>query len=462
MIVSAIFLSSCVFYYGGRFIYYYSVSKGKIVQTTSNLNEILTQPVNLVVEGDGLQVDGKKYVYRGEPSDNYVYYSGMMWRIMGIDEEGNIKMITNETISVVPWGYESNDYETSMVRWYLNPEEGNENTGIMYSVLEEPETYLVPTKMCADKIVEPTEVLGCEITVEDYVGLMNVNEYFFANGVDSYLNIGTQQWTLTAKADDNTIFYIHTLGGIGNNTESTTDKYSYGVRAVVTLKANTQITGGNGLEVNPYRITPLLDNEKTYALNEMQVGNYFSYENSIWRIVGFEDGKTKAIMMDVIRDENGMPIEKTYSNKYAYYSLKKGSLGHYLNNEYIEGFEHPEYLTTGTFYIGVYNFDTAYAIEDVKAKTVEAKVGVPQIYDLYTTNTIEGDEYTSEIAYWTANYKKSSELLTWVMRSGDWLFGDFATNSYAIRPVIYLHEQIEVVSGEGTMEAPFEIMGVSE
>ena len=46
MIVSAIFLTSCVFYYGGRFIYYYSVSKGKIVQTSSNLNEILTQPVN--------------------------------------------------------------------------------------------------------------------------------------------------------------------------------------------------------------------------------------------------------------------------------------------------------------------------------------------------------------------------------------------------------------------------------
>jgi hypothetical protein len=110
MIVSAIFLTSCVFYYGGRFIYYYSVSKGKIVQTSSNLNEILTQPVNLVVEGDGLQVDGKKYVYRGEPSDNYVYYSGMLWRMMSIDEEGNIKMISDETLSVIPWGYETNDY----------------------------------------------------------------------------------------------------------------------------------------------------------------------------------------------------------------------------------------------------------------------------------------------------------------------------------------------------------------
>lgn len=462
MIVSAIFLTSCVFYYGGRFIYYYSVSKGKIVQTSSNLNEILTQPVNLVVEGDGLQVDGKKYVYRGEPSDNYVYYSGMLWRMMSIDEEGNIKMISDETLSVIPWGYETNDYETSIIRGYLNPQEGKENTGIVYALLEEPEKYLVPTKMCADKIAEPTEILGCEIAVEDYVGLMNVNEYFFANGVDSYLNTKTQQWTLTAKADDNTIFYVHTLGGIGNNTESTTDKYSYGVRAVITLKANTEITGGNGLEVNPYQITPLMDNEKSYALNEMKIGSHFAYENEIWRIVGFEEGKTKAIMMDVIKDEVGMPIKKAYSNKSAVYSLSKGSLGHYLNNEYVKGFEHPEYLASGTFYIGEFSNDTAYAMDKVKGKTIEAKVGLPQIYDIYTTNTLESDEYTSEIAYWTGNYKKSSELLTWVMRSGDWLFGDFATNEYAVRPVIYLNENIQVVTGEGTMEAPFEIMGVNE
>ena len=189
-----------------------------------------------------------------------------------------------------------------------------------------------------------------------------------------------------------------------------------------------------------------MDNEKSYALNEMKIGSHFVYENEIWRIVGFEERKTKAIMMDVIKDEVGMPIKKAYSKKSAVYSLSKGSLGHYLNNEYVAGFEHPEYLASGTFYIGEFSNDTAYEMDKVKGKTIEAKVGLPQIYDLYTTNTLESDEYTSEIAYWTGNYKKSSELLTWVMRSGDWLFGDFATNEYAVRPVIYLKENIQVVT----------------
>jgi len=462
MIVSAIFLSACVVYYGGRFVYYYSVSKGKIVQSTAILKDIITQPVNLVVEGDGLQVDGKRYVYRGEPVDNYVYYSGLMWRMMSIDEEGNIKMIANETVSVVPWSYDGNEYETSMIRNYLNPVEGDPYSGKVYNMLEEPEKYLVPTKLCADKSAEPTEILGCKVEVEDYVGLMNVNEYFFANGVESFLNIGTQQWTITAKADDNTIFYVHTLGGIGNNTESTTDKYSYGVRPVITLKATTEITGGNGLLENPYRITPLLDNEKTYALNDMRVGSYFEYENNVWRIIGFEDGKTKAIMNDVIRKETGEPMLRKYGNSSAVYSLKEGTLGYYLNNTYIKKFEHPEYLAKGKFYVGVFNSDNKYSMKKIESKVVEAKVGLPQIYDLYSTNTLAGDEYSGEIAYWTSNYKKSSELLTWVMRNGDWLFGDFATNKYAIRPVIYLKENIQVVQGDGTLEAPFEIAEVSE
>lgn len=462
MIVSAIFLSSCVFYYGGRFVYYYSVSKGKIAQATTNLNKILTQPVNLVVDKDGLQVDGNGYVYRGQPIDNYVWYSGIMWRIMNIDDKGNIRLIADETISVVPWSAGENNYETSLIREYLNPQEEKETSGTIYKLLEEPEKYLVPTEMCADKTAQPTELLGCEIPVTtDYVGLMNVNEYFFANGVDSYLNIGTQQWTLTAKADDNKVFYIHSLGGIGDNSESSTDKYSYGVRPIITLKANIDITRGVGLKENPYQITPGLNQEKSYLLNEMGQGSYVSYENEVWRIVSKEDGKTKMIMMDVIRDEMDTPIERQYSKNSAIFNVKSGSIGYYLNNDYVKTLEHPEYLAEGNFYVGEFSVSSGYKIENIKKRVVKAKVGLPQIYDIHTTNTLKSDEYTGEIAYWTSNYKKSSELLTWVMRAGDWFFGDFATNKHAIRPVVYMKENLQIVGGEGTLEAPYEIAEVN-
>lgn len=463
MIVSAIFLSSCVIYYGARFVYYYNVSQGKFAKKTSNLNEILTEPINLVVQGDGLQVDGNRYVYRGNAEQNYVSYSGFLWRIMEIDDRGNIKMIADETVTLMPWSASGNDYETSLIRQYLNPIEGIEGSGTFYQMLEEPEKYLVPNQLCADKTKQPTELLGCKVQLNDYVGLMNVNEYFFANGVDSYLNTKTRHWTLTAKADDNHVFYVFPEGGIGDNSESSTDKYSYGVRPVITLKANLDITGGAGLKDNPYRITEdVLDMEETYYLNSLPVGTYFQYENQIWRTIGFEDGKTKAIMMDVLRNEDETPVMHRFAKNTAKFNLKSGSVGAYLNSTVLNSYEHPEYLTEGTFYTGAFNNDTKYSIEKIKASKVTAKIGLPQLNDLYTTNTLPGTEYDPELIYWTCNYKDSFEWLTWTVRNGDWVFADFATNQYAIRPVIFLKDSIVITTGNGTYDAPYEIMEAVE
>ncbi|MDD6467710.1 MAG: hypothetical protein PUF50_05970 [Erysipelotrichaceae bacterium] len=463
MIVSAIFLSSCVVYYGARFIYYYNLSQGKLAKRTTNLNEILTDPIKLVVQGDGLQVDGNRYVFRGKEVDNYLSYSGFLWRIMEIDDRGNIKLITDETITVMPWNSTENDYETSLIRQYLNPIEGVEGSGTFYQLLDEPEKYLVPNELCADKTMQPTEVLGCKVHVSDYVGLMNVNEYFFANGVDSYLNTQTRHWTLTAKSDDNRVYYVFSEGGVGDNSESATDKYSYGVRPVITLKANLDITGGAGLKDNPYRITEdALDMEEVYALNSLPVGTYFQYENQTWRTIGFEDGKTKAIMMDVIRNEDETPLMYRFAKNTAKFNLKSGSLGAYLNTTWYNTFEHPEYLTEGTFYTGAFNSQTGYAMDKIKAATVKAKIGLPQINDLYTTNTLEATEYDPELIYWTCNYKDSFEWLTWTVRNGDWLFADFATEKYAVRPVIYLKDSIIITTGDGTYDTPYEIMEVTE
>lgn len=463
MIVSAIFLSSCVLIYGGRFIYYYNVSRGKIVRSTNNLNELLTQTTKIVLKGDGLQVDGNGYVYRGNPTDNYVKYSGMLWRIMSIDDAGNIKMITDETIADLVWDGKDNTYETSNIRKYLNPIEGDETSGYFYSMLEDPQTYLVPTTQCVTKTKEAGEITACDVHVDgDYVGLMTTSDYWMADGVDSYLNIHTHQWTATGVEGDGVtqVYYVFPEGAISQNSESSTDKYSFGIRPVVTLKANLTITAGNGLKDNPYCITDeVLDPEKTYALNEMASGTYFTYSGYTWRIIQAVDGKTKAIMTDVIRNEDGTVYTRKYSSTSAKFSLNKGNIGAYLNTTFYNTLEHPEYLTEGTFYTGSYTMGGGYTLAKLRSATVEARIGLPQIGELFSSNTLPTDEYSGEIAYWTLNYKKNSELLTWVARGQDWLFGDFATNKNAVRPVIYLNEKVMLSgAGDGSIDFPYEIM----
>ena len=87
--------------------------------------------------------------------------------------------------------------------------------------------------------------------------------------------------------------------------------------------------------------------------------------------------------------------------------------------------------------------------------TVKAKVGLPQIGDLFNVNNLtEGEE---EIVYWTCNYKKNAEQLVWVSRDKDWLFGDFSYNKYAVRPVIYLKSNIIITTGDGKADFPYQI-----
>ena len=97
MIVSAIFLTSCVFYYGGRFIYYYSVSKGKIVQTSSNLNEILTQAKSKAIENEKNSFSSNSYDH------DYLkmreYQAQVLYEMYKLSSKLNTNAITSIIIS---------------------------------------------------------------------------------------------------------------------------------------------------------------------------------------------------------------------------------------------------------------------------------------------------------------------------------------------------------------------------
>ncbi|MCF0111965.1 MAG: hypothetical protein HUJ58_08680, partial [Erysipelotrichaceae bacterium] len=252
------------------------------------------------------------------------------------------------------------------------------------------------------------------------------------------------------------VYYVFPEGGIGNTSESTTDKYSYGVRPVITLKANLDIVSGNGLVDNPYRIVDdIKDNEKTYYLNEMPVGTYFLYSEDVYRVIGQEDGKVKAIMMDVLHKDDGSVYTRKFSSDTCKFTLDEGNIGYYLNNTWLNKQDHPEYLAKGTFCTGPYTYNGKYTQAKLNSVTVKAKVGLPQIGDLFNVNNLtEGEE---EIVYWTCNYKKNAEQLVWVSRDKDWLFGDFSYNKYAVRPVIYLKSNIIITTGDGTADFPYQI-----
>ena len=463
MLVSAIVLVSCLAVYGGRFLYYHSLSSGTISTPETNLNKLLTSTENLTMSGNGLEPYNDGYLFVGFPTNNYVEYSGILWRVVAIDQEGRITMIAQNDFTILPYNAnEDNTYKTSLIHRYLNPIEGDDSSGTFYKLLNSPETYLEKGPYCTDTLAAYSEVLSCGTPeTSEYVSLININQYILAGGAESYLNTGNYYWSLTGITGSANTFYVFPKGGIGSDSHGVADADSYGVRPVITLKANLKIVSGSGIADNPYSIDDeTFSSKDTNYLNKAKLTKYVNYGGHTWQVIGNdENGSTKLIMTDVIRDADNKPVTMVYGN--VSYSATETTVGSYLNNDFLNTLDKPEYLSEGNFYNGGYNYGSGYAIESVRATSDVAKIGIPSFYDPLTTNFINpGEGNGDDVAYWTSNYRAQSMI--WVVRGTDWIMADFYSGSYAVRPVIYLKDTIIISGGIGTESNPYTVMDITE
>ena len=77
-------------------------AKGNIIDKGTRPIELKN---NLVISGDGLYKDNNeddKYIFKGGNPDNYITFNDETWRIISLDENGNLKIIRNDTLTK-PW-----------------------------------------------------------------------------------------------------------------------------------------------------------------------------------------------------------------------------------------------------------------------------------------------------------------------------------------------------------------------
>ena len=151
MIVNVILIVALVAYYGYRLVYYYRLEH-QPAEEVKLLSDKIIKDHEIVTSGSGLYQDENQemYYFRGEEVGNYLSYSGQLWRIMKIEEDGSIVLILDQVLSAITYGDE-NLYETSAMRSYLNTSD-TAYSGLVASMLNEPDTYLTMTKICLDEI----------------------------------------------------------------------------------------------------------------------------------------------------------------------------------------------------------------------------------------------------------------------------------------------------------------------
>ena len=426
------------------------------------------------ISKDSIYDDGTDTFITGEYPNNYIWYSGKLWRAVSVNNEAKtVKLVTQWDISAIPYNASDNtSFEGSYIEDWLN----DTTVDGFLGNLREPDKFIVTNaKWNATERTSIEERPPETIIVEDTVGLLNMYEYKtsykgtnFSNG---YINNSLYWWTIT-KLDENHVCFINSEGAHGYTDPSST----YGIRPSINLKSNIKIVDGNGTEEDPYRLEG--DNDTNLSgtlLKDRYSGEYIRFgndENNLYRIVSHENGiGTKITSANPLKENNNFKTIVFGDDNDVYYS-STNTIGTFLNGEYLTNYVSNDYANmiedSTTWYLGTVDIVTSsYKLAKYKdinmtdyTTSTEAKVGLLRLGELMSgqferSKVKSGTSNTGlVITYWTLTpYNDYNVRYVYsVVGSGS---ASQPSNKFGIKPSLNLKQNVVITSGDGTKNNPF-------
>lgn len=413
---SVIFLSSLFIFFSFRLVYNYM--KEQKANSLIDNGMLSTKIINNLKKENYLYNDNK-YILKNLVENNYVSYSGILWRIVSVDD-GKIKLVSDENVTVLPFG--KNYDESNVIKWLNSTFKSN---------LTQPDLFITEFDSCVNN-VDKIEKSDCNNS-KNYVSLLSMNDYIDAGANNSYLNNNTYFWL--SALNESEPWYVFDNGGLKTDSNN----HIYGVRPVILLN-DIEYIYGNGTKSAPY----IISNEPVDTLSEIELGSYIDYSGYTWKVVSKDETCVKVVLSTPLK-LNDEEIKKIYSKKYNYYNLNDSTgIAYYLNHTFYNTLKDKKYLKKGDFYIG--KFDT-YDLEELYNEKVNAYVGLLTVGDIFVTQNID--------MYLLSSVTDDNTIP--ILNKNNSLFYNFISYESGIKPVIYLDNKAEVKGGMGDENYPFEL-----
>ena len=400
------------------------------VNVINNLNSVVKKALN-----------GAKN-FTGNPTNNYVRLSNMLYRVYGLDSNNNIILVAAEDVSNVNY--------TKLNEW-LNK--------YYYNHLNDfTKKLIVKSKYCNMKITDTTtdttECSGYTDKVNIFVpSVVDVNKA--AAGSENFMKTYTMSW-VGNSGDDGKAYITRSFFSAENEGKSfiaydTT--YNFGVRPMFTIKGNISAVSGDGSITDPYTFgdsTPIKGGEE---LNNASTGEYVNISGDLYRVIDVENGYTKVVAEDSITrsSELVLAVPTIAVTELTYNPKVKGSVAYIINNEsgqYID----TSYFVNHNVKVPIYKKDIIYG-EEVKTEKYKAKVFAPNMYEMFSAQ-VNAYGHVSH-GYWYLNTSKTSFYISAVTDIGVPLNKETRYLSFGIRPCAYIKDNVIVTSGLGTRNNPY-------
>ena len=421
--------------------------------------------------------DGVDTFITGEDPNNYIWYSGKLWRAVAVNNEAKTtKLVTQWNISAITYSSGSTDFEGSYMEDWLN----DTSVDGFLGNLRDYEKFIV-TDAVWDATLDATDLgsitrpNGTTIVTAP-VGLLNMYEYqssyygtTYSNG---YLNNGLYWWTLTPYSASS-VRDVSDIGYAGSAGPSTAN----GVRPSINLKSSVKIVDGDGTVDNPYRLNG--DNDTGLSgtlLSSRYSGEYIRFgtgENNLYRIVSHENETgTKIVSAEPLKSSGKFITSAFDSNRSVNYS-STNTIGTFLNGEYLTDYVGSTYSTmiedSTTWYLGTVGSGTSYKLAkytdttgtSTTSNVTQAKVGLLRLGELmagqFERYVVKGGSSSTGLTtqYWTLTPYSASNVRS--VRSSGSAGYTSSSYTYGVRPSINLKSNVQIVSGDGTLNSPFEI-----
>ena len=410
--------------------------------------------------------DPEQTFITGTDPNNYIWYSGKLWRAVSIDPSDNsVKLVTQWNISAFPYNASGNTaFQGSHMEQWLN----DTSVDGFLGNLREPDKFIKIDSVWNATMTKETTKPEKTTMITDAVGLLNIYEhtmsYKNASSPTGYLNNGLYWCTLTPYSTS----YVRGVNYNGNVYNSG-PAGSIGSRPSINLKSAVKIIDGDGTADNPYRLQGDNDIPTGALLSTRYSGEYISFgtgENNLYRIVSHENGTGTKITSAIPLKDSG-----------SYKKIKFGSNTTFSKDNTIGAFLNGDYLTSGTYltrnqvsmiednttwYLGAVGYGTNYKLakyqditgSNLTTATTTAKIGLLRLGELMTEQFSKADNNTS---YWTLTPYSTTDV-RYVSNLGN-SAGSAPGNSNGSRPSMNLKSTVKIVSGTGTKSDPFILSG---
>ena len=428
---------------------------------------ILEKAKALVYNGNTCKTDGTTYNYmggcyiKGANTSNYVWYNGFMWRIMGINSDNTVRLIMDEIVTAFAGGPKGGAASYATSTGYIN----DWLNKYFYNNLNSTKNLISNGAYFCSESTNGTSLStgrtsctsGSEVTAK--IGILSLDEHLLSGSAQSYFDIDGQYTRTMTPYNNSMSWNIYDDGSVFNEDVT----WATGFRPIINVSSTAVVTAGNGSSGKFYVLGENKTDNITGILSEkVSSGEYVSLEGHTYRVVRKTTDGVKLILDDFYRDSSNTIYTMSFGTNNTF--TKDSGIGQKLNGEVITwlGLSNSDKIVETTYYQGngVTN-GMQYTNDLIETNGVSSKVGLIQYSDILASqsSTLLTKNYTTSASadntskYWTMT-KFNTGGVVYISSGG---YGNETAGEYAIRPVITVKNNLNIISGTGTWNNPYKI-----